>query len=583
MKSGVVKLLIVLAVHSSVAQQFELIEQSYGLEQVNGVSVADYDRDGDFDVFLVASRIFDPQDPATWNRLLQNDGNGIFTNVTEEAGLYAAPIDPKGGSQGSKMGASWGDYDGDGFPDLYLTNNGYNELWHNDQDGSFSNVTSELDVAGCYTCYSANALWWDYDLDGDLDLYVSNWIKENVLYRNDNGQFADISISSGVNDVGFTWTSVPFDFDRNGLPDLYVINDVGDNRLYLNKGDDRFEEATERFGLVDDGDGMGIGITDFDGDGFFDFFVTNIHDFEPNPFFINDGNDFYSDKASELRVDNTGWGWGARFLDIDHDLDEDLYVVNGMDSPYGDGDRNKLFIHQGAFFSDASGWSGMDLESMGIGLESFDMDLDGDLDLLVGHRNALPIIFKNRILEIPGNGKNWIQLTLEGTVSNSHGFGSVIRIQCSGKSYYRYHSGVNLLGQSIKSIHFGLGEHENIDRIEITWPNGYQETMDQVEVNQVIHIQEMTLHPSSVVTSLDQAIKIQVYPNPVDEALHLILPEQEMGSIIIRDLNGKLLYSEQLRNSEDAYRIDFSLLSTGTYTYQITHSKGVLNGTLFKR
>ena len=375
--------------------QNEAFKSQSTIRNANGVAVADYDQDGDLDIFITSADEYNEGDPTTWSRLLRNDKNLGFYDVTIESNLINDQVGARDGEMGAHMGASWGDYDNDGFPDLYLTNRGYNILWHNDGNGQFSNVTDETNVAGCFGCYSSNAVWWDYDLDGDLDLYVSNWVGENYFYRNDgNNQFTDISAVTGLNDRGLSFTSLPIDLNRDGRQDLYVINDNGDNNFYRNLGDDTFKEVTEEVGLTDKGDGMGLAVGDYNNDGAFDVYVTNIHFFHPNPFFINDGTGVFTNQSVQLGIEDTGWGWGARFFDADHDLDEDLYVVNGYNSDIAEGDRNVFFENQNGQFSDVAPSIGLNNIEYAMGLEVFDYDRDGDLDMLVANRDAFPGFYK---------------------------------------------------------------------------------------------------------------------------------------------------------------------------------------------
>ena len=228
---------------------------------------------------------------------------------------------------GSKMGASWGDYNNDGYPDIFLTNFGLDELWRNDGNGKFINVTQSSGVQGCQFCYSTTGLWWDYDLDGDLDLFVCDWIRENRLYRNDGeGTFVDITMQSGLGDDRNSFSALPIDINYDGLVDLYVANDAQENGLFLNNGDGTFSDWARPYGLDNDGNGMGMDVCDYNNDGRFDIYVTNIFSFEPNAFFVNSGDGLFSNESISLGIDDTGWGWGVRFFDADHDLDEDLYL-----------------------------------------------------------------------------------------------------------------------------------------------------------------------------------------------------------------------------------------------------------------
>ena len=349
LKPALVIMIFTWAMSFGYCQSFEIVQDfeiQNDLRSVNGVSVADYDLDGDLDLFLVAATIFDENDPLTWSRLMRNDGEQGFSDVTSAAELinYEA-MHNKGMVMGSKMGASWGDYNNDGYPDIFLTNFGLDELWRNDGNGKFTNVTKSSGVQGCQFCYSTTGLWWDYDLDGDLDLFVCDWIRENRFYRNDgDGTFADITMQSGLGDDRNSFSALPIDINYDGLVDLYVANDAQENGLFLNNGDGTFSDWARPYGLDNDGNGMGMDVCDYNNDGRFDIYVTNIFSFEPNVFFVNNGDGLFSNESISLGIDDTGWGWGVRFFDADHDLDEDLYAVNGYTSDVAKDDRNTFFF-----------------------------------------------------------------------------------------------------------------------------------------------------------------------------------------------------------------------------------------------
>ncbi len=533
----------------SVSQSFEKTQpftDSQSLTNVSGVSVADYDLDGDLDLFLVAAEVFDSENPRTWSKLLRNNGSGGFEDVTLTAGIINLERKGRDGTNGSKMGASWGDFDNDGDPDLYLSNYGFDELWRNEGDGTFINVTEESGLGGCEFCYSTNAVWWDYDNDGDLDIYVSDWIKRNRFFRNDGEDgFVNIAEMTELDDRGQTFTSLPIDLDRDGRLDLYVINDIGENVFYLNKGNDVFEDQTEEFRLEDDGNGMGSDICDYNNDGNFDIYLTNIYQLDPNPFFINRGNGTFLNRSEVLRVDDTGWGWGARFFDADHDMDEDLYVVNGFYSDIAAGDRNHFFLNNGTVFRDISQDHGLNSDAIGMGLEVFDYDSDGDLDMMVGNRESPVDLYINSF-----SSGNWFQVSLEGTISNKSGFGAEIRIVTGDKSLYRYHSGANLFGQSIRPVHFGLAENDKIDTLEVRWPSGLGERMYDLEPNQVIPFVEgsgeIFNRPLSS-NPLEPTLKI--YPNPFSEEIRLLHGSLTNGmyTFEIFTASGKIIHEQKVQ------------------------------------
>ena len=202
------------------------------------------------DIFLVSIHKFQQGNSQTWSRLIRNNGQGEFEDVTEESNLLFHNETLRKGWMGDRMGGSWGDYDNDGYPDLFLSNDGQDELWHNEGNGQFKNVTNDSGTTGCMDCYSSNGLWWDYDLDGDLDLYVSDWLKKNRLHRNEgNGTFVDMSAFSGLDDEGNTWAAIPIDVNKDTFPDLYVVNDFGESRFFINSVNGKFSDSTRYYKL----------------------------------------------------------------------------------------------------------------------------------------------------------------------------------------------------------------------------------------------------------------------------------------------------------------------------------------------
>jgi len=502
-----VALLLLLALTFNViqAQNFSRVEEEANINHItsnNGVSVADFDQDGDLDVFLTGYKQFNPEDETTWNRLLRNDGDGKFTDVTLEAGFGDQFVnDGLPASLGEKLGASWGDYDNDGFPDLFLANSRLDQLYHNQGNGTFIDVTAQAGVAGCNECYSSTGLWWDYDKDGDLDLYVNNLKGANRMYDNlGDGTFRDITIQTGLGGWGVTWASVTLDVGRDGFVDLYAINDTQENQFWENRGG-RLNEVGKAYRLNDPGAGMGVTIGDYNNDGFFDVYITNIYSHHPNPLFTDNGNRKFINLAVENGVENTGWGWGTKFFDFDHDGDEDLYAVNGVpESDYiydfeQQDENNFLFKNlrkEGVEnFADWSVESGTNGSANGRGVEVFDYDRDGDLDILVANMSEAPYLYRNETIgrdEVQANG--WLQIILEGTVSNRSAFGTELKASIGEHAYYRYYQGAGIFGQSIKPVHFGFGSEETLDELTITWPNGENETIYDIPLNQTIKIKE---------------------------------------------------------------------------------------------
>ncbi len=456
-------------------------------QKSNGVAVVDYDGDGSLDVYIVASDAFDPTNRLTWNRLLKNS-NGRFLDVTEQAGLLTNQynVDDTDAEMGVKMGASWGDFNNDGFPDLFLTNKGYDQLFKNKGNGTFEDITAVAGVAGCKQCYSSSAIWWDYDNDGDLDLYVSDWRHPNRMYRNDgDDEFADVSVESGLNVALQTWTSLPIDVNKDGFQDLYLMNDFADNDLFINNGDGTFKDRTRAYKLNDIGHGMGVDVCDIKNDGNFDIYLTNIWQEHANPFFVNQG-DFFENEWSERGFGNVGWGWGIRFFDMDHDMDEDLYLVNQKHFLDENLDYNRLYIAENESFEEVSETYGVNSLPDARGLEVFDFNKDGDLDMVIANWDANAILYSNGIRD----KGSWIQISLEGTDSNRNAFGAVVRAKVGDTYLHRLNHGANYLGQSIKPIHFGLADYESIDELTIFWPSGKVEKLYEVAANQFLTIKE---------------------------------------------------------------------------------------------
>ena len=245
------------------AQAFKDIAADVGLDIVtknNGVAVADYDNDGDLDLFFTGFYSFDANDETTWNRLMRNNGDGTFEDVTMEAGFTNQYINMDvTASLGEKMGASWGDYDNDGYADIFLTNSRLDQLYHNNGDGTFTDVTEEAGVEGCSICYSGGGMWFDHDRDGDLDLYMSNLKGPNYMYENlGDGTFTNIAprfrtTGSG----GVTWTSVALDVGKDGFLDIYNANDTQINEFFENRSGLSYNETSRAYRIADEGAGMG--------------------------------------------------------------------------------------------------------------------------------------------------------------------------------------------------------------------------------------------------------------------------------------------------------------------------------------
>ncbi len=614
MKSIILLPLTCLMIQYSSAQNFTRVEDLAKIDhaqRTNGVAVADYDQDGDLDIFFVGFESFDFSNDTTWNRLLKNNGDATFTDVTMAAGFDAQFVNTDiPAARGEKMGAAWGDYDNDGFPDLFLTNSREDQLYHNegDPDGSgqvtFIDVTEQAGVIGCHQCYSASGLWWDYDQDGDLDLYVSVVNGFNIMYKNrGDGTFENVTSQLGLGGAGITWTSVAIDANRDGLIDLYNINDTQENQLLVNRGT-WFDEFTSPFGLGDEGAGMGVTIGDYNNDGLFDIYITNIFSHHPNPLYTHLPARDYRDDAGAVGVENTGWGWGTHFFDCDHDGDEDLYAVNGVEEKqYIHGDLQtdvnnfffkSLFVEGDESFVDWSVESATDGSAKARGLEVFDYDEDGDLDLLVSNSQDKPYLYRNETIDDrQSESRNWIRIWLQGTTSNRDALGSEVKVIVDGISYYRWHHGASFLGQSLKPVHFGLASAKTIDEIQVTWPNGLIESIYDVPVNQTIKIIEeggLTTAVESAGPPLFEVVKS--YPNPFSHSTTLYFNLPETGSLDVRifSLTGQELFRrsqtnygvDRLEISWDGTNQNGNYVPAGVYFYTMNYKNYRVSGKLLK-
>lgn len=545
------------------AQAFEYRTFTAGLGAVagaNGVAVADYDRDGDLDVYVVVRDAYDPARPVTWSRLFRNDGTGTFDDRTLTAGVAGSAGTglPNTAGNGAKLGAAWGDYDGDGWPDLYLTHAGPNQLYRNNGDGTFSDVTAAAGVAGGATQLSTSALWTDLDSDGDLDLHVGVWedyvgVGEardlaNPYFENDgDGTFTEAGAARGLGDTGKTYTTLPVDVDGDGDLDLYDANDFGANRLYLNDGTGTFAEATAALGLEDNGEGMGLALGDIDGDGRDDLFLTNRTDspVQTNALFVARAEGGYTERAQTAGVARTGWGWGAEIFDLENDGDQDLFVVNGY---FASDTPNALFENSGAFpLIDIAPALGVDDLDPARGLVVFDADADGRLDVLVANVARAPHFYANRT-----DSGAWLSVHLEGGAPNTAGLGAVVEVEADGRRWVRSHDGAQFLGQSLAPVHIGLGEAEEVDRVAVRWPGGGTDVVTGLATDQRIRIrqgegliegQTVASQEAPEATSTIRVGRITPNPSLGPVTVHVVSPPGEAVDLAVLDVLGRRIRS----------------------------------------
>ena len=505
-------------VNAQIFEQVQVISGLGNLENNNGVAVADFDNDMDLDMFVVAWAQDAAGDETTQSKLYRNNNDGSFTDITAEVGLtnlhpVVDEIDGFFGLEGFKHGVSWGDYNNDGFPDLVFTHSNKLQLFIN-QNGIFTEVTAGVGLEQFSDCRHTGATWFDYNNDGFLDLYVNDWdgCDTNSLYLNNtNGTFSNVTIETNIQDtaVNASYMAVPFDINDDGWMDLYVSNDLSQpNSLFVNQNGNSFIEQAELFGLDNMIDDMGIAVSDFNLDGAFDVFITGRED---NDLFVNVGDNNFLDQTSLYNITETGWSWGTRFADFDLDSDEDLIIVNGYDFQ-AEGAQNNVYYKnltaEGlSGFEDSS--EALNFNALTISVEAvdFDYDNDGDLDIYVTNSDQQSMLYENKLLNYDEESTlQWFKIMLEGTVSNRDAIGARLTLRTNERDYVRHYTGVGFLSQSLQAVHFGLSDAIQIEELEIKWPSGLIEVHQNLEENTTILAIEgegftvLDLQPSQKIT-----------------------------------------------------------------------------------
>lgn len=578
----------------------------------SSVAAADYDNDGDIDIYVTNSQIGQP------NRLFRNNGDATFVDVAAAAGVDRANdeafvfeiqpsfttdldnrtlsdalreyfldqgvsissegavsilepgrkwriVDPgqlytvvtEAGTlkvyenRGTSMDAVWGDYNNDAYPDLYVTKWGWNILYRANGDGTFTDVTSE---AGVGDRGNGNAaIWFDYNDDGYLDLYVGNYFRyvhlwslkdanqmhedfetardagPNVLYRNNGDEtFTDVSEELGVNDTGWTLDVGAADFDNDGDQDLVLANDFGQDRVYRTNADGTFTNVTSQAIGWDTHKGMNVDFGDYNNDGWLDLYITNIwtkeYVQEGNQLYRNTGDGRFTDVSVEANVYDGGWCWAGRFWDFDNDGDLDIMVANG----YISGDREHEYFTDlavnvtkpGFNPRDATMWPELGSKTFagyepsrvwrnegnetftevaselgladvgdGRGLAIADFDNDGDLDVYISNQGQPSVFYRNDI----GNRNNWLEVDLTGTNCNRDAIGTRVTVVSGDLRQIRELDGGNGdHSQCPRRMHFGLGGRTKVDYLEIRWPTGYVERIENPGINRLLAFTENT-------------------------------------------------------------------------------------------
>lgn len=579
------------------AQSFEPIELASGLNVLvdnNGAAVADYDGDLDLDLFVVAKAIDQDGVEKSFSKLFRNNNDGSFTDVTEVSNLInlyssAEAGDLFPGLDAFKYGASWGDYDNDGYPDIFFTHSFKVQLFHNQGDGTFREVTSEAGIQSINNCRHTGATWVDYNNDSFLDIFIGDWgsCDGNVLYENKgNGTFVNVSLSSnvGTGSSNFSYTMIPFDFNKDGWLDFYISNDKNQpNSLLINQNGLSFIDQAEAYGLDSRLDEMGIAVGDFNNDGSFDFYVTGIN---INAMFENNGNNIFSEvsESNNTSFTGTGFGWGCKFSDFDLDGDEDLFVVNGFKNtiPVKNVYFENLYEENQNTFLDISETTNLNPFSVSTDAQDFDFDNDGDIDLFVSNSVGNSFMYENKIIN--GNTNlSWFKIILQGTISNKDAIGSKLSVTTSNRTIVRYHHGIGMLSQSLKPIHFGLKDDNVIDQLEILWPSGLTETYNNLNSNTTLRVIEGQGYE---VLNIEPSIKIYGCTDPnsctynplatSDDGSCILGSDQEIIGETESGFNNIEIYNYQIKeNSEISWLVEGGELLSGQGSNSITVKWGL--------
>ena len=506
-----------------------MTEQKNYLETMgNGVGWIDYDQDGLMDLYFVQSAATDWYKPSRPLRsaLYHNNGDGTFTDVTEKAGV---------GNEGFYgQGVAVGDFDNDGYPDMLVTGYGHTILYHNNGNGTFTDVTAKAGVADEGN-WSTSAGWFDYDKDGNLDLLICNYIqwsaKTNLwcgdhkpgyraychpdnyrgerlkLYHNNgNGTFTDVSDVSGVGKPEAKGMGVVLaDLNHDGWPDIAVANDTWPNFLFLNNHDGTFRDISFVSGVAasDDGKyeaGMGIDAADVDGDGWPEIYITHLAS-ELNRLYHNNRDESFDDATFSSGLGSkalTLSGVSAKLFDYDNDGWLDIFQVNGAMLDNINTYHSEIFWKEpklmfrnlgGGKFDKVSEQMGADFmkPTVGRGLAVADFDNDGDVDVAVSNSNDLPQLLRND----GGNANHWLQVMLVGVKSNRDGRGAALKLSSEGFVEHRQaQGGMSYMSAQDPRIHFGLGRRKSVESLEITWPSGVSDKLTNVAIDQIITVKE---------------------------------------------------------------------------------------------
>ncbi|SDS53644.1 Por secretion system C-terminal sorting domain-containing protein [Formosa sp. Hel1_31_208] len=568
MKKNIFILLTLLSIWSLQSQvQFENQATELGVNVAtgnttfgNGVSFCDFDNDGWDDLTLTS---VDGDEVRFFKNV-----NGSF--VEQNFNLQYLNYETKS--------VTWVDFDNDGDNDLFVSSETVgNKLLENAGNMTFQDITSTSGIS-INNLYTDGVTWGDYNNDGFLDVFLSNrtFLVPNKLYKNDgDGTFTDVSFQAGINlNPELTLCSVFLDINNDGLQDIYVSNDrdLFKNKLYKNNGDGTFDDISMSSGTDIAIDAMTATVGDYNNDGYFDIYVTN-NNIIGNYLLRNNGDETFTNVAISSGTVFSSFSWGAVFFDADNDESLDLYVCAVSDGSTG-------FLPGGFFLNNGNSSFTLNNSSFPNDTRSSysnaigDIDNDGLIDLVVTNRFDEDIfLWKNTSVL---SNSNWIKLKLVGTTSNRDGVGTRIEISVNGEKQYRYsHCGEGYLSQNSKLKHIGLGDHTVIDYVKLTWLSGVEDIIYNVPVNQVLTVTEgsNTLGLTNVSTT-----ESYIYPNPVGDILKINSDTTINKVRVITILGQDVLVVNSIENNS----LDVSSLQAGQYILVLESDKGIWNHKLIK-
>jgi len=587
---------------SGINHFFKVYEGTFG----GGAVVIDYDKDG-FEDLLVAGG-------ASPDRLYRNQGDGSFADVTEKAGLNFGELVTQGGVAA--------DVNKDGYSDLFIITiaslnsndpikQASNQLFINNGNGTFSNGTETYGLTEL--TFSTGASFGDVNRDGYPDLYVSNYFTDfkgqldryggnltpdvgapggGLLYINQGGEsFTESTEEYVLNHSGFEFGGLWSDYDNDRDLDLLVVNDFGDkvtpNLLYRNEfPDQRFTEVGAEVGFDLGMNGMGISVGDQNEDGWLDYFITNI---QQSPFLINQSGTSFVNKTDELGTGfftintNAGAGvapvsWGVNLFDCDNDSDLDLYITNGGLNPNLIPNPNLLLENVGGTYLESGFISNTNDHSIGRGSVVFDYDNDGDLDLFVVNQAPFSpqdigvALVSSRLYRNDGEGGYWLKVKLEGTSSETNGLGSRVEAYVgSNKLIREIDGGSSHQSQNSSIAHFGLGETTQVDSLVVKWSSQGEQRFYNIEANQLFTIEEENVNTAIPEAQNDQAL---LYPNPfIDKITIPALPYSGSATVTVLNLTGKTVHETSIELLNTTTIINLEHLSAGVYVVTVTGNR----------